>query len=91
MAPELTEDLRVVAKGGEANMIPVGSTAVREFIERHQPLLSLHGHIHESRGAVRIGRTLAINPGSTYGEGVLDGATVDIVDGRVDSYQLVSG
>jgi uncharacterized protein len=91
MAPELTEDLRVVAKGGEANMIPVGSTAVRAFIERHQPLLSLHGHIHESRGAVRIGETLAINPGSTYGEGVLDGATVDIVDGRVVSYQLVSG
>jgi Icc-related predicted phosphoesterase len=91
MAPELTEDLRVVAKGGEANMIPVGSTAVREFIERHRPLLSLHGHIHESRGAVKIGETLAINPGSTYGEGVLDGATVDIVDGRVVSYQLVSG
>lgn len=91
MAPELTEDLRVVAKGGEANMMPVGSTAVREFIERHQPILSLHGHIHESRGAVKIGETVAINPGSTYGEGVLDGATVDIEDGKVVSYQLVSG
>jgi Icc-related predicted phosphoesterase len=91
MAPELTKDLRVVAKGGEANMIPVGSTAVREFIERHQPILSLHGHIHESRGAVNIGETVAINPGSTYGEGVLDGAVVDIEDGKVVSYQLVSG
>ena len=91
MAPELMEDLRVVAKGGEANMIPVGSTAVREFIERHQPILSLHGHIHESRGAVRIGRTLAINPGSTYAEGVLDAVTVDVEDGAVVSYQLVSG
>jgi uncharacterized protein len=91
MAPELTEDLRVVARGGEANMIPVGSTAVREFIERHQPILSLHGHIHESRGAINIGETVAINPGSTYGEGVLDGAVVDIEDGKVVSYQLVSG
>lgn len=91
LAPELTEDLRVVSKGGEVSMLPVGSTAVREFIERHQPVVSLHGHIHESRGAVRIGRTLAINPGSTYGEGVLDGAIVDIEDGEVVSHQLVSG
>jgi Icc-related predicted phosphoesterase len=91
MAPELTEDLRVVAKGGEATMVPVGSTAVRRFIEERQPILSLHGHIHESRGAVRIGPTVAINPGSTYAEGVLDGAIVDIEDGRVRSHQLVSG
>jgi Icc-related predicted phosphoesterase len=91
MAPELTEDLRVVSKGGEVSMMPVGSRAVRDFIERHRPILSLHGHIHESRGAVRIGETVAINPGSTYGEGVLDGAIVDIDEGRVMSYQLVSG
>jgi uncharacterized protein len=91
MAPELTEDLRVVSKGGEVSMMPVGSKAVRDFIERHAPILSLHGHIHESRGAVRIGETVAINPGSTYGEGVLDGAIVDIEDGVVTSYQLVSG
>ncbi len=91
MAPELTEDLRVVSKGGEVSMMPVGSRAVREFIERHQPIVSLHGHIHESRGAVRIGRTVAINPGSTYGEGVLDGVIVDIEDGEVISHQLVSG
>lgn len=91
MAPELTDDLRVVSKGGEVSMMPVGSRAVREFIERHQPIVSLHGHIHESRGAVRIGRTVAINPGSTYGEGVLDGAIIDIEDGEVVSHQLVSG
>ena len=72
-------------------MMPVGSRAVREFIEQHQPIVSLHGHIHESRGAVRIGRTVAINPGSTYGEGVLDGAIIDIEDGEVVSHQLVSG
>ena len=91
MAPELTDDLRVVSKGGEVSMMPVGSRAVRDFIERHRPILSLHGHIHESRGAVKIGETVAINPGRTYGEGVLDGAIVDIDDGRETSYQLVSG
>lgn len=90
-APELTHDLRVVTEGGEAKMIPVGSTAVRELIERHQPLLALHGHIHESRGAVEIGRTLCVNPGSAYGEGVLDGVVVEFDGNEISSYQLVSG
>lgn len=90
-APQLREDLSVVMVGGQPNMVPVGSRAVREAIERYQPVLSLHGHIHESRGAVRIGRTLCINPGSAYGEGVLHGALVRLEDDRVASYQLVSG
>jgi Icc-related predicted phosphoesterase len=90
-APQLREDLSVVMVGGQPNMIPVGSRAVREAIERYQPVLSLHGHIHESRGAVRIGRTLCINPGSAYGEGVLHGALVRLEDDRVASIQLVSG
>jgi Icc-related predicted phosphoesterase len=73
-------------------MQSVGSEAVRRVLERHQPMLGLHGHIHESRGAVRIGRTLSINPGSEYGDGVLRGALIDL-DGRsgVKSYQLPSG
>jgi Icc-related predicted phosphoesterase len=58
-------------KAGGRAMQPVGSTSVRTAIERVQPLLGLHGHIHESRGAVRIGPTLALNPGSSYEEGVL--------------------
>jgi len=41
----------------------VGSTAVRAFIEREQPDLVLCGHIHESRGEDRIGRTRVVNPG----------------------------
>ncbi|MCX2727407.1 metallophosphoesterase [Thermomicrobium sp. 4228-Ro] len=90
-APQLREDLSVVMVGGQPNMVPVGSRAVREAIERYQPVLSLHGHIHESRGAVRIGRTLCVNPGSAYGEGVLHGALVRLEDDRVASYQLVSG
>lgn len=69
----------------------VGSTAVARFIEQHQPLLSLHGHIHESPGVVRIGRTLAINPGSEYAEGVLRGALVTVEPGRVVGHQFVNG
>jgi Icc-related predicted phosphoesterase len=91
LAPELTEDLRVVTEGGEPKLIPVGSKAVRELIERHQPILGLHGHVHESRATSQIGRTVCINPGSAYAEGVLDGVLVDIEDGRVTSHQLVSG
>jgi Icc-related predicted phosphoesterase len=91
VAPELTPDLRIVTEGGEPKLIPVGSTAVRTLVERHRPLLALHGHIHESRAAATIGSTLCINPGSAYGDGVLDGVTVDINGGRVTSYQLVSG
>jgi Icc-related predicted phosphoesterase len=90
-APELTEDLRVVTEGGEPKIVSVGSTAVRTVIERHQPLLGLHGHIHESRGTARIGRTICINPGSAYAEGVLDGAIVELEGGRVVSHQFVSG
>ena len=70
----------------------VGSTAVREVIEEVQPILSLHGHIHESRAAVRIGRTLAINPGSSYTEGMVAGCVVDL-DGKkkLKRYRLTSG
>jgi len=85
-APELTKDLLA---GTE--MIPVGSKAIRESIETHQPMLGLHGHIHESRGALSIGRTLCINPGSEYGEGILRGAVVNLESGVVKGYLLTSG
>jgi len=44
--------------------VPVGSTAVREFIEEHQPDVCLCGHIHEARAEDRIGKTHVINPGT---------------------------
>jgi len=74
-------------------MKPVGSTAVRDSINKHQPLLSLHGHIHESRRIKRMGRTLAINPGSVYGDGVLQGAVVelDVKKAKIVRYLLVNG
>jgi uncharacterized protein len=90
-APALNPDLSYVA-GGQA-LKPVGSTAVREAIQRFQPLLSLHGHIHESKGSARIGTTLALNPGSSYEEGVLQAAIVNLDARRrkVKNYQLVNG
>ena len=87
-APKLDDEMAIVAH----TTAHVGSTAVREAIESVEPLLSLHGHIHESRGAVRLGRTLAVNPGSSYEQGVLLGAIVEL-DGKskVKRYQLTTG
>lgn len=90
-APKLDADMKYVA-GGQA-LVPVGSHAVRDAIAAYSPVLSLHGHIHEGRGAVKIGRTLAVNPGSTYEDGVLQAAIVDLDDkkGEVKRYLLING
>jgi Icc-related predicted phosphoesterase len=90
-APALNEDLSYKA-GGQA-LRPVGSTSVRDSIMEFQPILGLHGHIHESKGAARLGTTLSINPGSSYEEGVLQGAVVDLDTRKrkVKNYQLVNG
>jgi Icc-related predicted phosphoesterase len=90
-APALDADMNIKA-GGRA-LRPVGSTSVKAAIERVQPMLSLHGHIHESKGAARIGSSLVLNPGSSYEEGVLQAAliTIDEKKRKVKSYQLVNG
>lgn len=80
-----------VVRGGQPVLHGAGSTAVRAAIERYQPLVGLHGHIHESQAAARIGRTLCVNPGSEYGEGVLRGCLVNLADGKVKSYQMTTG
>lgn len=90
MAPLL--DATMMPVDGGQTLVPVGSTAVRSVIERHRPPLALHGHIHESRGAVRIGGTLCINPGSTYGQGTVNGAIIGIErNGKISGYQPVEG
>jgi Icc-related predicted phosphoesterase len=89
-AAQLDENFSQVRAGGEPKLIPVGSTAVREAIEKYQPLLSLHGHIHESPGAVRIGRTLCINPGSEYHAGRIQGCLIDLRGERI-THQFVAG
>jgi Icc-related predicted phosphoesterase len=89
-AAELDEHLSVVRIGSEPKLIPVGSTAVRELIERYQPLVSLHGHVHESPGAMRIGRTLCINPGSAYHTGRIAGCLINLKGERA-RHQFVTG
>ncbi len=92
LAPRLDAALvKVMRPGGEAEMVHVGSTAVRAFLEARQPLLGLHGHIHESRGTTIFGRTLAANCGSAYTEGALLGAVVDLGPDDVRSAVLTSG
>ena len=90
-APKLDENLKQVIQGGEIIMAPAGSVSVRKAIETHRPMLGLHGHIHESRGSVKIGRTLCLNPGSEYNTGILRGLVVNLNNGKVKSYQLTSG
>ena len=91
-APELDDTLKPVIRGGRPSIVPVGSHAVREAIKRYQPVVGLHGHIHESRGAQKIGRTLCVNPGSDYSSGVLRGAVVDIgEDGTCLDFLLTTG
>jgi hypothetical protein len=90
-APKLDAELKYVS-GGQA-LIPVGSKAIRDAILEYGPVLSLHGHIHEGRGAVKLGRTLAVNPGSVYEDGVLQAAIVDLDSkkGEVKRYLLING
>ena len=80
-----------VVKQAQVVMFGAGSSAVRASIEKYQPLLGLFGHIHEGRGAVRIGRTLCINPGSEYSEGILRGAIIALDKDKIKSHQLTSG
>jgi Icc-related predicted phosphoesterase len=89
-AAELDEDFNMVLIGKQPHLIPVGSSAVREAIERYQPLVALHGHIHESPGAVRIGRTLCVNPGSDYHTGRISGCLINLRGDQVN-HQFVAG
>jgi uncharacterized protein len=90
-APALDETMRPIHGG--AVMKPVGSVAVREAILKYRPALSLHGHIHESKGVRKLGGTLAMNPGSSYTDGVLQGAVLDLNEkkGKLTRYILVNG
>ena len=90
-APALDANMRPTHGG--AVMKPVGSTAVKAAIQKYQPMLSVHGHIHESKGVTRLGRTLTMNPGSSYSDGVLQGAVLDLNEkkGKVARYIFVNG
>jgi uncharacterized protein len=90
-APKIDDQLKPVVSGGQIVMAPAGSSATRDSIMKNQPLVGLHGHIHESRGLVMLGRTYCFNPGSEYGEGILRGVLCDLEGDKMKSYLLTSG
>jgi Icc-related predicted phosphoesterase len=90
-APILDENLRPTVSAGDVLRGPVGSTAVRRLIEERQPILSIHGHVHESGGERKIGTTVCVNPGSEANHGILRGYLVDIGDGGIELVQRVEG
>lgn len=89
--PELDKNLKIITRGGQVVMKSAGSSAVKAFIDKVQPMLSLHGHIHESPGHVHIGRTLSINAGSEYAEAILKAAIINLENGKVKGHLLISG
>jgi Icc-related predicted phosphoesterase len=91
-AAELDDQLRPVIRGGRPSIVPVGSKAVRDVIKKHQPEVGLHGHIHESKAAQKIGSTMCLNPGSDYSADVLRGAIVDFAeDGKYIDFLFTTG
>jgi Icc-related predicted phosphoesterase len=86
-----TDPPKNIVQGGSIVLHGAGSRAVRQAIETHQPMVGLHGHIHESRGTIHIGRTLCVNPGSEYGEGILRGCLLNLRNGEIVGHQLTSG
>ncbi|HLF74344.1 MAG TPA: hypothetical protein VI524_08365 [Anaerolineales bacterium] len=88
-APELTSDMRPAYAG--RSLVPVGSRSVLAVIDKYQPLLGLHGHIHEGKGTCKYKKTLCINPGSMYEQGILHGAIVELKPQKVGNYILTVG
>lgn len=91
MLDATTDPPSQIVRGGQPVLYGAGSTAIRRAVETYQPLLGLHGHIHESQATARLGRTLCVNPGSEYGEGVLRGCLITLRDGKVDGFQMTAG
>ncbi|TLZ57106.1 MAG: metallophosphoesterase [Methanobacteriota archaeon] len=94
IAPKLdtsTDPPRPIIQGGQQVLIPVGSSSFRTAILETQPVLGLHGHIHETKNAAKLKRTLCVDPGSEYSSGTLRGAIVNLERDRVLSYQFTTG
>lgn len=77
LAPKLDKNLRPVYSFGEPEMVNVGSKSIKRFMEEYQPLIGLHGHIHEAAGYDKIGKTIVFNPGSEYTAGILRGLLLE--------------
>ncbi len=89
--PKLDKNLKVVYEMGLPAQIHAGCQTLIDIIKEHQPLLGLHGHIHEGRAKINIGKTICINPGSVYPEGILQGALITLRDGQVTQANLMQG
>jgi len=90
-APLLDKDLNPIIQGGSVVMVPVGSKAVRKMIEKYQPFLGLHGHIHEASGSMKIGKTYCVNPGSEYAEGILRAFLIEFKGNQITKLQRIEG
>jgi hypothetical protein len=90
-APLLDKDLNPVIQSGSVVMVPVGSKAVRKMIEKYQPFLGLHGHIHEASGSMKIGRTHCVNPGSEYAEGIIRAFFIEFEGDKLMKLQRIEG
>jgi len=90
-APLLDKDLNPIIQGGSVVMVPVGSKAVKKVIEKYQPFLGLHGHIHEASGSMKIGRTYCVNPGSEYAEGILRAFLIEFKGNQISKLQRIEG
>ena len=91
LAPKLDKNLKPKTFFGQPIMVHVGSKAVLKVLKELQPKLTLHGHIHESAGTCRIGRTLCVNPGSEYVEGIMHGYFLKLTPDTVDYQPIVGG
>lgn len=91
LAPKLDEKLTPTYTFGQPVMIPVGSRAVMKIVKEYQPKLGLFGHIHESSGFVKIGRTLCLNPGSEYDRNIFRGYLIDISKDKIEKYWRIEG
>ncbi|MEM2268723.1 MAG: phosphoesterase [Thermoplasmata archaeon] len=91
LAPKLDKSMKIVSGFAGVEYVHVGSKAVRDSIKKYQPLLGLHGHIHESAGYDNIGKTLVLNPGSEYGEGLLKGYIIDVTRDGIEKYWKIQG
>ncbi|HXZ90824.1 MAG TPA: phosphoesterase [Candidatus Dormibacteraeota bacterium] len=91
MAPQLDKSLKPVTEGGAVVFAHCGSKAVLEALKKYQPMIGLHGHIHEAGATDKVGETPVVNPGSEYGEGMIRGIIIDIEDGKVAKHWRVEG
>lgn len=89
--PKLDKNLQVVYEMGMPAQMHAGCRTLVDVIKAQQPLLALHGHIHEGRAQINIGKTICINPGSVYPEGILQGAMIILRDGQVRTATLTQG